>query len=147
MPTYSELCIVSQYGEGGYAIPIQYVERCILVPLTSLKQQTLCIDGEDTTLIMLCDKSFSDYTQDLDAMCILCRKATKGLVAVCLGNTLHGRPSYLAELPIYSPAEDSKKSRLGKELESGFYIVEQTLPGGRQLSILRQHGRDSVCTA
>ncbi len=146
MSTYSELCIVSQYGQDGYAIPIQYVERCIIVPLTSLKQQTLCVDGEDASLIMLCDQSFSGCTQDLNTMCILCRKATKGRVAVCMGNTYHGFPSYLAELPIYSPSEDAEKSRLGKDLESGFYTVEQTLPNGRQLSILLQHERGTVCT-
>ncbi len=147
MSTYSELCIVSQYGQDGYAIPIQYVERCILVPLTSLTQQTLCVDGEEASLIMLCDQSFSRCPQDLDTMCILCRKATKGHVAVCMGNTFHGYPSYLAELPIYNSSEDTTKSRLGKELESGFYTVEQTLPNGRQLSILLQHEMDTVCTA
>lgn len=147
MPTASQLCIVSQYGQDGYAVPIQYVERCILIPLASLKQQPLCIDGEDTTLIMLCDKSFLECTQERYTMCILCRKETKGLVAICVGSTPHKHPCWIAELPICSPAEDTEKSRPGKELESGFYTVEQTLPGGRQLTILLQHERNTVCTA
>ncbi len=145
MSTYSELCIVSQYGRDGYAIPIQYVERCILVPITSLKQQTICVDGENASLIMLCDKSFPDCTHKLYTMCVLCRTAAKGLAAICLGNTFHGYPFYLAELPIYSSAAD-KKSRSEKELEGGFYIVKQTIPGDRQISILFQHERNAACT-
>ena len=100
MSTCSELCIISQYGQDGYAIPIQYVDRCVQVPLTNLRQGTICVDGEDATLLMLCDTSFLECTQDPDAMCVLCREATKGLVAVCMGNAFHSYRPYLAELPM-----------------------------------------------
>ncbi len=147
MSNQFELCIVSQYGQDGYAIPIRYVERCVQVPLTNLRQQTIYVDGEDANLLMLCDKSFLECTQDSDAMCVLCRKATKELMAVCMGNSFHGYRAHLAELPIYIPSEDTEKEQLGKELEGGFYMIEQTLPSSRPLSILLQHERNTACTA
>ncbi len=144
MSTCSKLCIVSRYGQDGYAIPVQYIERCILVSITDLMQQTICVDGEDVPLIMLCDRSFSDGTKDLDAVCVLCKRETGESVAVCMGNTLHGYPLYLAELPICNPMEDAEKGQNGNELENGFYTIEQALPNGRCLSILLQHKRDAI---
>ncbi len=144
MSTCSKLCIVSRYGQDGYAIPIQYIERCILVSITDLMQQTICVDGEDVPLIMLCDPSFSDYTQDLDTICVLCKRETGESVAVCMGNTLHGYPLYLAELPICDPTEDAEKRQDGNELENGFYMIDQAMPDGRYLSVLLQHKKDII---
>lgn len=142
----SEFCIVSKYQEEGFAIPLRLVERCVLVPKTHLLgQKTICVNGVEADVMMLCDKAFLEDTQDVDTMCVLCRKATQGFAAVCMGSSLHGFPFYVAELPIRAAPDEVGEKQVIKELESGFYIVQQPFIGSHHLSILFQHREQPTC--
>ena len=130
----TELCIVSLYEGNAYAIPIRYIERCVLVSGAELSESSIRIEGDEAKVLLLCDRTILQTSKNENVMCVLCRNAEQKLVAICMGNFYYRNSPRLVTLPVqYAPNENC-----GNDIGDGFYTLKQELPAGNDISVLYQ---------
>lgn len=122
----AEKAIVAMCGPAAYAIPMDYVERCVMVPAADL-QSPIAIGGRKYPLLLLDDPRRIAQREDHTTMCILCQGGRMGPVAVCPCGSLHGPQARLADL-MQRPAAGEKEKP--QELGCGLVALSDQLPGG-----------------
>ena len=128
-----ETCIASACENGGYAVPIRYIVRCILLSGPQLKKPTVKVDGEEVKILILCSQDVLKRVQNETVMCFLYRNDEQEPIVIFMGNHYHGHSPCLITLPL-----ECELDLCNAELSLGYgiYAYAQTLPNGDELLVL-----------
>ena len=128
-----EPCIASVCENSGYAVPIRYIVRCILLSGSQLKEPTVKVDGEEVKILILCSQDVLKRVQNETVMCVLYRNEEQEPIVIFMGNHYHGNLPCLTTLPVECELDPCNAEL---SLGCGVYAYAQMLPNGRGLLVL-----------